>query len=216
MYDRRQLKEEARYAHHHVFQPPAPQAGEAPPGRCGGVRPQALWRGVHQPHHPGGGDPRGSFYQYFADKTDLFRYVLQTYGCQVLELASTSLDACGGRLLELPLTMFDRTLERYRADNGAFQNLLGIVRQNVGMDVSQFLNFPRAQQVLLARIDPAGLSFRSREELEVLLKMLVLLTAHALMAVCCGEDSPENTRRLLDRAVEIIRRGAESKEEPVC
>ena len=43
--------------------------------------------------------PRGSFYQYFADKTDLFRYVLQTYGCQVLELASTSLDACGGRLL---------------------------------------------------------------------------------------------------------------------
>ena len=160
--------------------------------------------------------PRGSFYQYFADKTDLFRYVLQTYGCQVLELASTSLDACGGRLLELPLTMFDRTLERYRADNGAFQNLLGIVRQNVGMDVSQFLNFPRAQQVLLARIDPAGLSFRSREELEVLLKMLVLLTAHALMAVCCGEDSPENTRRLLDRAVEIIRRGAESKEEPVC
>ena len=80
--------------------------------------------------------PRGSFYQYFADKTDLFRYVLQTYGCQVLELASTSLDACGGRLLELPLTMFDRTLERYRADNGAFQNLLGIVRQNVGMDVS--------------------------------------------------------------------------------
>ena len=97
--------------------------------------------------------PRGSFYQYFADKTDLFRYVLQTYGCQVLELASTSLDACGGRLLELPLTMFDRTLERYRADNGAFQNLLGIVRQNVGMDVSQFLNFPRAQQVLLARIE---------------------------------------------------------------
>lgn len=160
--------------------------------------------------------PRGSFYQYFADKTDLFQYVLQTCGCQLLELVRTSLDACGGRLLELPLTIFDRALERCRSEREDVQALLGIARQNMGLDASQFLDFPRTQRALLERADPAGLSLRSREELETLLKMLLHFTAHALMAVCCGEDSAENTRRQLERAVEIIRRGAENKEEPVC
>ena len=31
--------------------------------------------------------PRGSFYQYFADKTDLFVYVLSHYGHQLKQLA---------------------------------------------------------------------------------------------------------------------------------
>ena len=56
--------------------------------------------------------PRGSFYQYFADKTDLFQYVLRGYD-KLLEAAiMKSLDACGGRPLEIPLALYDLVRSR--------------------------------------------------------------------------------------------------------
>ncbi len=160
--------------------------------------------------------PRGSFYQYFADKTDLFRYVLRCYGEQIVAAVLESLDTCGGHLLELPLVMFDRALERYRADEAAFQEMFGIAKQNVGMDVSQFLDFQSARHTLLKRVYTADLSDPSPEGLEALFALLIFLTAHALMVVCCGKDSIEEVRDQLSRVVKIIRRGAERKEEPLC
>ena len=58
--------------------------------------------------------PRGSFYQYFADKTDLFRYVLRCYDAMLEKAIMRSLDQCGGRPLELPLA----------PEGGAFRRLV--------------------------------------------------------------------------------------------
>ena len=160
--------------------------------------------------------PRGSFYQYFSDKTDLFRYVLRHYGEWISVMVTESLDACGGQLLELPLTIFDRMLEKYRANEASFHDLFGIARQNIGMDASRFLDFQAARHTLLERVDPSGLADLSPEGVESLFKLLILLTAHALMSACCGKDSVEELRGQLARAVEIIRRGAINKEEPLC
>lgn len=160
--------------------------------------------------------PRGSFYQYFADKRDLFRYVLQGYGEQIAAAVLKSLDACGGRLLELPLVMFDQALEKYRAHEESFREIFAIARLNMGMDGSQFLDFQAVRHTLLERVDTAGLADPSPESVETLFALLVFLTAHGLMNACCGKDSIEGARDQLTRVVQIIRRGAEHKEEPVC
>ena len=46
--------------------------------------------------------PRGSFYQYFSGKTDLFQYVLCRYEEQIAALTLQGLEHCVGKLLELP------------------------------------------------------------------------------------------------------------------
>ena len=54
--------------------------------------------------------PRGSFYQYFEDKMDLFRYILGGFSLRLEEAVLACLDACGGDLLAAPLALNDRVL----------------------------------------------------------------------------------------------------------
>ena len=158
--------------------------------------------------------PRGSFYQYFADKTDLFRYVLQCYDRQLDQAVRASLVRCGGRPLELPLTLFDLVLCHIREHQGEFTQFIGILRQNVGMDAGQLLALPALMELTLEEADWSGLRVSGRRERLVLLDLLLSSAGQALMAVCCGKASMEECRERLSRKIDIIRRGAEIKEEP--
>lgn len=160
--------------------------------------------------------PRGSFYQYFADKTDLFRHVLRCYD-QYLETAvSRSLDLCGGRPLELPLTLFDLVLNYIQENREEFAQFLSILRQNIGVDAGQLLALPDIMRLVLERADWSGLKLENGEEKLVLLDLLLSAAGQALMAVCCGKAGLEEVRKRLSNKIRIIRQGAEIKEEPEC
>ena len=160
--------------------------------------------------------PRGSFYQYFADKTDLFRHVLRCYD-QYLETAvSRSLDRCGGRPLELPLTLFDLVLNYIQENREEFAQFLSILRQNIGVDAGQLLALPDIMRLVLERADWSGLKLENGEEKLVLLDLLLSAAGQALMAVCCGKAGLEEVRERLSNKIRIIRQGAEIKEEPEC
>lgn len=153
--------------------------------------------------------PRGSFYQYFADKTDLFRYILSCFSQQIEETILASLDACGGDLLAVPLALFDRILDLIRTNQSKFNTFLSIVRQNVGMDAGQLWDFMRVAQSVLERADLCRLDLRSYEEQIALADMLLSSTGQALMAASCGKLTLEESRERLACKIEIIRRGAE-------
>ena len=76
--------------------------------------------------------PRGSFYQYFADKTDLFRYVLRGYDNMLETAIMKSLEACGGRPLEIPLALYDLVLDYIRENWAQFELFMGILQKNMG------------------------------------------------------------------------------------
>lgn len=157
--------------------------------------------------------PRGSFYQYFTDKTDLFLYILHSYDKQLEATILKSLAQCGGRPLELPLTLFDlifADIVKYRDDFSIFLNIL---RQNAGMDVGQLLNLPDIIRLTIERTDWSGLILAEQDDRLALLDLLLSSVGHSLMAAVCGKLSPEESRRRLALKTAIIRRGAESKEE---
>ncbi len=160
--------------------------------------------------------PRGSFYQYFADKTDLFRYVIGYYGERLETLVLDCLDACGGRLLELPLALFDRMRECFRMDDQEFQVFLGVIRQNVAVDVVQIWNFQSLMAKAIERTDWSGLRVNGRGEQIALLDLLLSSAAHALMTASCGRIPAEQCREHLAHKVALLRRGLEIKEEPSC
>ena len=160
--------------------------------------------------------PRGSFYQYFADKSDLFRYVLHCYDRQLEAAVTGSMARCGGRPMELPLALFDLVLAHIRENWDEFSQFLGILRQNIGMDAGQLLPLADIVRLVLERADWSGLRLEGTEERTALLDLLLSSTGQSLMAVCCGKAAREEVRERLAGKIKIIRQGAEHKEEPEC
>ena len=160
--------------------------------------------------------PRGSFYQYFADKTDLFRYVLRGYD-KLLEAAiMRSLDQCGGRPLEIPLALYDLVLAYIRENWAQFELFMGILQKNMGMDAGQLLSLPEIVRQVIDRADWRGLEHLGGDGRLAVMDLLFSAAGHALMAVFCEKLSSEESRRRLATRTAVIQRGAKHKEEPSC
>lgn len=160
--------------------------------------------------------PRGSFYQYFTDKSDLFRHVLRCYDRQLEAAVQKSLDQCADRPLELPLALFDLVLAHIQERGDEFALFLGVLRQNAGMDAGQLLALPDVMRLVLERAEWGALELRDREELLALLDLLLSSTGQSLMAACCGKLTAQQSRNRLAHKVALIRRGVEKQEEPTC
>lgn len=160
--------------------------------------------------------PRGSFYQYFADKSDLFRHVLHCYDRQLEAAVSKSLERCGGRPMDLPLALFDLVLTHIRSNRDEFSQFLSILRQNIGMDAGQLLALPDMMRLVLEQADWGGLDLEGRGDRLALLDLLLSAAGQSLMAVCCGRAAPEEVRERLSTKIALIRRGVASKEEQPC
>lgn len=164
------------------------------------------------------GIPRGSFYQYFADKTDLFQYVLQQIGEHLMELLVQCMDACGGQLMELPLVLYDGALQFLQEREDVAHIVLGVLRNNTGVGAGQLWDTEVMIRVLLERADLTTLDISGKEELCALLDLLLFSTGQALGAVCCGMAASDQCRTHLARKVALIRRGVmqDRKEEALC
>ena len=92
-------------AEQHFFESAGGKAGEVVGGGHPGVFPPAFQRGVHQPDHQEAGIPRGSFYMYFQDKEDLFRYLLKGYVDQLFMLLEEFLLRNGGDIFQALLDL---------------------------------------------------------------------------------------------------------------
>lgn len=160
--------------------------------------------------------PRGSFYQYFADKQDLFHYVLRHYGEGLERVVLESLDAVGGSMPDLPLALFDRIVASSRDGGEQVRDILEIMRQNAGMDVRSFWDFHAVMQLLLTRMDLSQLSIANEEEAMALIDLLIAAAGQAFMAVCCGKLTPEESRRRLSNKIALLRRGVEKQEDSQC
>lgn len=151
--------------------------------------------------------PRGSFYQYFSGKMDLFQYVLRRYGEQMKALILQELWHCGGKLLDLPLAFYNSVLLHIRDKSGPLALLPDILRRNAGMGRTTML--PDAMQAVLEQADWSGLSVESLEERLCLLELLFSSVRRSLMEVFCGKLTPEEGRKQLIIKTTLIRRGAE-------
>lgn len=157
--------------------------------------------------------PRGSFYQYFEDKMDLFRYVVQHFSKELENLLLECLNTCCGRLMDMPLEFYDRVVVRFRTHEGELHCVGDILRQNAGLDIGSFADFSALRRSIADRLDLSGLDIRSPKDLEALSELLWESTIHALALVCCGMLTERESRDHLARKVALIRRGVEIREE---
>ena len=84
------------------------------------------------------GIPRGSFYQYFEDKSDLFNYLMDTVREQILQYRGILSDT-GGDLFAAALRGFDLFWERRKEDSDpTADRLIRVMEINPRIDMESF------------------------------------------------------------------------------
>ena len=162
------------------------------------------------------GIPRGSFYMYFTDKEELFRFLMETYSGMLSDWMGAQLARNGGDLFAAFLALFD--FIRANRESVPFQELAAILHRNRQMQPGLLLEGLRPGAVLerlRPQVDLSRLDLRAETDLADLFRLLAISTLGALTAGCAG-GSQSDQREHLGRVFSILQRGAAAKPAPCC
>ena len=158
--------------------------------------------------------PRGSFYQYFSDKEELFYYLLEDVRSYFANLLGELLEETRGDLFAMTLAAFDRLVRRDGDVEETVDRCLQVMRRNQGMDIRILEDGERLlPDELAGRIDPSRLRSGERLFLEHVFFLLTGTLIYAVMTTIRQPQQRERQREILRRRVDIVRRGSLSRQE---
>ena len=157
--------------------------------------------------------PRGSFYQYFGGKEDLFLLLLDTMYDAALDLAAGALDEAKGDLFDAVPLVFERLFS-----DGSRRELvrgMELLRRNDTMDMAQLL-MDRARpgpqlESLLRRADVSNYWRMDEAFVRDVVTLLIYNLMFAMREALCGGDLAAEAEALRAR-VDIVRQGSIKKE----
>ena len=156
------------------------------------------------------GIPRGSFYMYFQDKEDLFRYLLLGYVDQLFMLLEEFLLRNGGDIFQALLDLYDYV--QAKIDNqhlGEIGAMTGIIRCNSGMQKNGLLEMLDAETLLQrlgGAVNPDLLDLRQDRDLGDILGTLLVVAAPMIYTGLQAGGDP-GTRDRLENILNIFKRG---------
>ena len=162
------------------------------------------------------GIPRGSFYMYFTDKEELFRFLMETYSGMLSDWMGAQLAQNGGDLFAAFLALFD--FIQANRESVPFQELAAILHRNRQMQPGLLLEGLRPGAVLerlRPQVDLSRLDLRAETDLADLFRLLAISTLSALTAGCAGGGQADQRERL-ERVFSLLQRGAAAKPAPCC
>lgn len=163
------------------------------------------------------GIPRGSFYMYFQDKEELFRYLVRGYVEQLLMVLEEALLREGGDVFAAMRALFDYVWEkREERALGGMGAMSAIISRNGGMQrgaLLDLLDSGKALERLRQSVNPALLDLRREEDLDDLLAVLLSVAGPLLYAGIEAGDAP-GYREHLDGILDILRRGMAKDKAP--
>lgn len=163
------------------------------------------------------GIPRGSFYMYFQDKEELFRYLVHGYVEQLLMVLEESLLRQGGDLFAALRTLLDYVWEkRSQQTLGGMGAMSAIISRNGGMQrgaLLDLLDAGEALERLRQSVNPELLDLRREGDLEDMLAVVLSVAGPLLYAGIEAGDAP-GYRAHLDGILDILRRGMARDKTP--
>lgn len=156
------------------------------------------------------GIPRGSFYMYFQDKEELFRYLVRGYVEQLLMVLEEALLRQGGDVFAAMRSLFDYVWEkRGERSLGGMGAMSAIISRNGGMQRGALLDLLDTGEVLerlRQSVNPELLDLRREGDLDHILAVLLSVAGPLLYAGIEAGDAP-GYREHLDGILDILRRG---------
>ena len=158
---------------------------------------------------------RGSFYMYFQDKEELFRYLMQESIEEVLDIFQKILESTGGDVFEAVLQLHDYLVSHRQGDSslGGLGMMFAVVNRNCGLQRSGLLEFLDPKLILervSGSVNPDLLDLREEDDLDNMLGMMLILLI-PVMYHCLQPDAGAPERRKLVSILQILRRGMGAK-----
>ena len=156
--------------------------------------------------------PRGSFYQYFTDKGDLFSYLVEDVRTQMLGEFNALLTEAEGDLFRTTLLAYDR-FQALAKDGSTpmFNHIYNVLRHNPGMDMEKFVT-GKPEEIITERfLEHADLSSLREPNAKFALYVCTLngmCLGEAVANGLCHPEEGEAQRAALVEKLEIIRRGS--------
>ena len=156
--------------------------------------------------------PRGSFYQYFEDRNDLFRYLTAEIKEYVREGYLAVLRENGGDIFRSALAAYDGVRKLYGTPGlRTIERCLGFFRMNPGVDLRKLTGSETDADWLepfLEILDDSG--FRNRESgfVRNCFWLCLMALGHPVLDSLAHPEHWEQNRAWLTGTVEIIKYGA--------
>jgi AcrR family transcriptional regulator len=154
--------------------------------------------------------PRGSFYQYFRDKDDLFSCLVEEIQNDLSDLFLKILRECEGDMFRLFPAAYDRFTAEVPQSNLSLSRYIRLANLNAGMDMEKIL--PHGKDLAFMRnagelLDLSAFRRKDPEDVQLVFSMMVVAFGMALVECLNHPEERENQRRELERRLEILRYG---------
>lgn len=160
--------------------------------------------------------PRGSFYQYFTDKDDLFHYLTHSMHTYFLDLFRLALKKVRGDLRKFPLFFFDAFLQTDQEFNENLNRCIQLIRCNPGPEFQASLyNYPKPfPHTLMDEIDTTSLRSSDPIYITEVVHLFMMITGIAVIETLLEPERLEEHRTLLALRTELLVSGCYATECP--
>lgn len=166
--------------------------------------------------------PRGSFYQYFEDKEDLLRYLLEDMREYFISLLRNVLVEAEGDVFAFPLLAYDRFMRAEGGTDPMLKLMIDVLQRNKGMDVQSFMGGPEPcaflPDALWDVMDATKLRDGGREYADHVFHLACAVLAFAVAEALWNPDQLSRTRDTLQIRMDLLRHGGAAdgyKEEAI-
>ena len=157
------------------------------------------------------GIPRGSFYQYFAGKDDLFAYLLEEVRNHVKEEYRRVLKDNGGDIFRAQLDCFDRMTDQDQVLDPVMERCMIFVKNNRGVDIQKLLPTRPGQRLLDGLwdvIDLSPLREPTQEYGRIVFCLLMAALGSAFMDAMLHPEERALYRQELAAKLEVVKYGS--------
>lgn len=155
--------------------------------------------------------PRGSFYQYFEDKDDLFLFLVEELGKSSIQSFLDSLETTQGDLLKACEQLFRVFInvinqEENRQFNKNIMLSMNEKMKECAMPHPKHHAFTKHYKDMIDKIDTSILAIKSKEEMIYLLKMIKCLIFQNVSQFINGRISQEECLKEYDFQLNLIKK----------
>ena len=149
--------------------------------------------------------PRGSFYQYFEDKEDAIKYIVQKYMKKEKEKIKNILIEVDGNIFDATIEIFEYMIESVKEKDkfNLYRNILEELKKN---NINIFQE-EKQQRNIEEIINMEILNINSKEDIRYMLKIVSAMARTISIEVITGKISKEKGKENLIKELEILKRG---------
>ena len=152
--------------------------------------------------------PRGSFYQYFSDKDDLFAYLVRPLQRHFFELAREEVLAAKGSMAVAPMAIYDRFFNSGLEVSHDLARCVQIIRCNPESEFHTLFCGPDSMlHSFTALVDVSLLSRSDPAYLEEVFRLFVFTIATSIIDTLNNPERKQAIRAQLALRVEILLQG---------